>query len=50
MDRALNKVTNEIWYAAKLKKEGYDYVNRHKQNFECPNVYCSGDAEPIVVA
>lgn len=47
MDRALNKVTNEIWYAAKLKKEGDEYVNRHKQNFECPNVYCNGNAEPV---
>ena len=47
MDRAFNKVTNEIWYAAKFKKEGDQYVNRHKQNFECPNVYCNGDAEPV---
>ncbi|NOI36074.1 hypothetical protein F0250_19335 [Vibrio cyclitrophicus] len=47
MDRAYNKVTNEILYAYQVKRQGDEFVTRHRSNFECPNPYCNGIAEPI---
>ncbi|EGM70205.1 hypothetical protein [Shewanella sp. HN-41] len=47
MDRAYNKVTNEILYAHQVKNQGDEYVAKHKNNFECPNLRCNGTAEPI---
>lgn len=47
MDRAYNKVTNEILYAHQVKSQGDEYVAKHKNNFECPNLRCNGTAEPI---